>query len=71
MTTVTKFFSSDEFLLLERITDKLSDAVQSDMENGVSSLNATAAADFQRKYPAIHEFHLWLNELYYDAMPDE
>ena len=71
MTTVTKVFSSDEFLLLEQITAKLSHAVQSDMENGVSFLNATAAVDFQQKYPAIHEFHSWLNELYYDAMPHE
>ena len=68
---MTKFFSSDEFLLLEQITAKLSHAVQSDMENGVSCLNVTAAAGFQQKYPAIHEFHSWLNELYYDAMPNE
>jgi len=38
----------------ERIDDEISDAIQSDLENGVKWLNELAADDFKRKYPAIN-----------------
>lgn len=34
--------------------DDLSDALQSDLENGVRWLNESAAAEFKRKYPALN-----------------
>ena len=57
--------------LLEQITDRLSDAVQADLESGVTSLNFRAAVDFQCKYPAIYEFMKWINDLYFEEMPND
>lgn len=39
---------------LEEAQDLLSDAMQSDLENGVKWLNEAAAAKFQKDYPALH-----------------
>lgn len=36
-----------------RISDELSGALQSDLENGVKWLNANAASEFQGKYPRL------------------
>ena len=38
----------------ERLDDEISDAIQSDLENGAKWLNELAADDFKRKYPAIN-----------------
>lgn len=57
-------------LLLELISDKLCHAVQSDLENGVSSLNAKAAESFKRNYPALNDVIAWIHDLYMEEMPD-
>jgi hypothetical protein len=36
--------------------------VQSDLENGVKSLNEQAAAKWRKEYPEIAKFGAWLNE---------
>jgi hypothetical protein len=41
---------------LERISDAWSDALYSDLENGVSSINDRVALEFSRRYPAISAF---------------
>ena len=41
---------------LERISDAWSDALYSDLENGVSSINDRVALEFSRRYPAISGF---------------
>lgn len=41
-------------MTLEEAQDLLSDAMQSDLENGVKWLNEAAAAKFQKDYPALH-----------------
>lgn len=41
---------------LERISDAWSDALYSDLENGVSSINDRVALEFSRRYPAISNF---------------
>ena len=58
-------------LLLEQISDKLCDAIQSDLENGVSALNAKAAKSFKRNYPALNGVISWIHELYMEEMPDD
>jgi hypothetical protein len=40
---------------LERVQDLLSDALQSDLENGVKWLNEMASEEFAKKYPALVE----------------
>lgn len=40
----------------ERISDAISDALSSDLENGVKWLNEKAADDFKQGYPALHAF---------------
>ena len=56
-------------LLLEQICDRLDDALQSDLENGVSSLNAQAAESFKRNYPALNNVIKWINNVYLEEMP--
>ena len=41
---------------LNRISDAWSDALYSDLENGVSSINDRVALEFSRRYPAIYAF---------------
>jgi hypothetical protein len=36
--------------------------VQSDLENGVKSLNEQAATKWRKEYPEIAKFGAWLNE---------
>ena len=38
---------------IERIQEMISDAVQSDFENGVAWLNDLASAEFDKRYPEI------------------
>jgi hypothetical protein len=57
--------------LLDQISDKLCAALQSDLENGVSSLNAKAAEAFMRNYPALSDVIAWVNDLHMEEMPDE
>ena len=44
----------------EQITDEWSMCVQSDLENGVKSLNEQAAKDWLKNYPEIAKFGEWL-----------
>ena len=56
-------------LLLEQISDRLDNALQSDLENGVSSLNVQAAESFKRNYPALNNVIKWINNVYMEEMP--
>ena len=56
-------------LLLEQIRDRLDDALQSDLENGVRSLNEKAAESFKRNYPALNNVIKWVHNLYMEEMP--
>ena len=58
-------------LLLEEISDKFCHAIQSDLENGVSLLNAKAAESFKRNYPALNDAIAWIHDLYMEEMPDD
>ena len=51
-------------ILLEReaIMDEWWMCVQSDLENGVKSLNEQAATKWRKEYPEIAKFGAWLNE---------
>jgi hypothetical protein len=46
----------------EAIKDEWWMCVQSDLENGVKSLNEQAAAKWRKEYPEITKFGAWLNE---------
>jgi transposase-like protein len=46
----------------EAIKDEWWMCVQSDLENGVKSLNEQAAAKWRKEYPEIAKFGAWLNE---------
>ena len=41
---------------LERISDAWADALYSDLENGVGSINARVELEFRQRYPAISSF---------------
>jgi hypothetical protein len=58
-------------LLLEQISDRLDNALQSDLENGVRSLNEKAAKSFKQNYPALNNVIEWVNNLYMEEMPDD
>lgn len=45
----------------EQIADEWSMCVQSDLENGVKSLNEQAAKDWLKNYPEIAKFGEWLS----------
>jgi len=57
--------------LLKEISDRLDDALQSDLENGVRSLNEKAAESFRRNYPALNDVIRWINGIYFEEMPDD
>lgn len=40
---------------IEKVQDLLSEALQSDLENGVKWLNEMACKEFAEKYPALEE----------------
>ena len=46
----------------EAIKDEWWMCVQSDLENGVKSLNEQATAKWRKEYPEIAKFGAWLNE---------
>ena len=46
----------------EQIKDEWWMCVQSDLENGVKSLNEQAATKWRKEYPEIAKFGAWLNE---------
>jgi hypothetical protein len=46
----------------EVIKDEWWMCVQSDLENGVKSLNEQAATKWRKEYPEIAKFGAWLNE---------
>ena len=56
-------------LLLEQICDRLDNALQSDLENEVSSLNSQAAESFKRNYPALNNVIKWIYNVYMEEMP--
>lgn len=56
--------------LLDQITEKLDFAIQSDLENGVKSLNEKAAIDFHEKYPELNKVISWIHDLHSMEMPD-
>lgn len=58
-------------LLLKEISNRLDDALQSDLENGVRSLNEKAAESFRRNYPALNDVIRWINDIYFEEMPDD
>jgi hypothetical protein len=45
----------------EQIEDEWQMCVQSDLENGVKSLNEQAATKWRKEYPEIAKFGAWLN----------
>ena len=57
--------------LIEDLTDRLDAAMQSDLENGVRSLNAKAAESFKSSYPALNQVINWIHDLYIEEMPDD
>jgi hypothetical protein len=46
----------------EAIADEFWMSLQSDLEHGVKSLNEKAAADYQKNYPGLRAFTVWLNK---------
>jgi hypothetical protein len=56
--------------LLEQLSDEWCNALQSDLEHGVSSQNEKAACEFHQKYKAISEFGKMLNDLYLNTCDD-
>jgi hypothetical protein len=56
--------------LLEKLSDAWCNALQSDLEHGVSCLNARAATEFHQKYKAISAFGEMLNDLYIEYCDD-
>ena len=46
----------------EAIRDAFWMSLQSDLENGVKSLNEKAAAEYHKNYPGLVGFSKWLNE---------
>lgn len=63
--------STSRQLLLKEISNRLDDALQSDLENGVRSLNEKAAESFRRNYPALNDVIRWINDIYFEEMPDD
>lgn len=63
--------STSRQLLLKEISNRLDDALQSDLENGVRSLNEKAAESFMRNYPALNDVIRWINDIYFEEMPDD
>lgn len=57
--------------LLDQISEQFCYAIQADLENGVASLNVSAAEEFKRKYPALNAAISWLNDLHADEMPSD
>jgi hypothetical protein len=58
-------------MLLAQISNLFDDALQSDLENGVKSLNEKAAESFKQNYPALNDAIRWIYDLYMEEMPDD
>lgn len=58
-------------LLLEQISDRLDNALQSDLENGVRSLNEKATESFKRNYPALNDVITWIHNLCMEEMTND
>jgi len=56
--------------LLEHLTTAWNEAIQVDLEHGVSCLNEQAATEFYQKYPAISAFGQRLHDLYMEQLDD-
>ena len=65
MTTKDEAFymSLDKYKLLDHICDEFDNAIRSDLEHGVKSLNKIYAAKFFKEYPELNKFAGYLNQL--------
>jgi len=61
--TLEFYASLDKWKLLEHICNEFDDAVRSDLEHGVKSLNEIYAKKFINEYPEINKFYGYLNQL--------
>jgi transposase-like protein len=59
---VERFFRMAQAAEREAISDEWWMCVQSDLENGVKSLNEAATTKWQKEYPEISKFAAWLEE---------
>lgn len=57
---VEQFFDMAQAAEREAISDEWWMCVQSDLENGVKSLNEVATEKWQKEYPEISKFGAWL-----------
>ena len=55
-----RFFHMAQAAEREAISDEWWMCVQSDLENGVKSLNVAATTKWQKEYPEISKFAAWL-----------
>jgi protein tyrosine phosphatase len=55
-----RFFNMAQAAEREAISDEWWMCVQSDLENGVKSLNEAATEKWQKEYPEISKFAAWL-----------
>ena len=60
----------DKNTVLE-INERLFDALSSDLEHGVKSLNENAWTSFKTRYPQLNGFIGWLNELEDELTKDD
>jgi len=57
------YSSLDKWELLEHICDEFDNAIKSDLEHGVKSLNEIYATKFFKEYPELNKFAGYLNQL--------
>ncbi len=57
---LARFFHMAQAAEREAISDEWWMCVQSDLENGVKSLNEVATKKWQKEYPEISKFAAWL-----------
>lgn len=57
--------------LIKELDEKINDALQSDFEHGVKTLNVAATEEFYRKYPAlvVVEVLEWVASFSYEEIP--
>lgn len=55
--------------LIKELDEKINNALQSDFEHGVKTLNIAATEEFNRKYPALVEVLEWVAFLPYEELP--
>jgi hypothetical protein len=55
--------------LIKELSEQIDDAIQTDLEHGVKSLNIAAAEEFYRKYPSIIKVIEYIFFLSYEELP--